>query len=459
MIRDARGDRRRALVARLSGYTDAALVDALTAPEHAGLAAELLRERLVDQPDRFHDDVLQAIAGAHDLSRRLEGGLTGPLPLTALRSFARAEIGRRGGEAWRPLCPRHSGVRCLAALEGHDGEVRRLQALEGGVLASAAADGSRLIWELGSGRQLASLRREDGVGPEALLRWRAGAVVALRPGGPRVEARLELPEGSIRAVAGTRLALLEGGPSDATVSVREIPGGRVLWSRAGYAWDFRVGDTLDVDLSPGGRYLAVGQGYGAHVEIVELDSGRSVAFDSETPSACLLALGPEPLALLSQRGRLVVHDLDAGSAAHELEGAGPAALDGAAAVLLRAVENRIELHEVRGRRLWQYEAPGQVDQVAVSADGELCCALVRGAWGDDERSYRPVLRVLSRSGNEVAAIDGAYAVAAVPGRNELVTGGRWGTIWRWEIAPAATAAGPATGGAAPPRRPARRPTR
>ena len=450
MVRDPDGSRLRAQLARLSGYTDAALIDTLTAPEHAALAAELLRERLADQPERFADEHLVAIAGTHDLSRRLEGGLTGPLPLASLRGFARAEIGRRGDEPWRPLCPPHAGARCLAALEGHDGEVRRLQALDGGVLVSTTADGSRLLWELATGRQLAALQREDGLGADTLLRRRGGRVVVSRPGARRSHAEFPLPEGSIKAVAGGRFALVEGGPSGAAISVREIPSGRVLWSRDGFAWDFRAGDTLDVELSPGGRFLAVGQGYGSHLEIVEIDSGRATSFASETTDACLVALAAEPLAMLSLRGRLVVHDLDAGSAALDLDGVGPAALDARAALLLRAAGGRVELRERGGRLRWQHTAPGPVDQVALGTGGELCCALVRGSWDDDERSYRPALRVWDRDGAALAAIDGAHAATVLPGAREVVTGGRWGTIWRWAVTGPVPgpAAGSSGGGAA-----------
>ena len=439
MTAERRRDRQRALVLRLSAYTDAALVDALAVPENAGPAAALLRERLVEQPDGFATHLLEAIAGLHGLSRRLEGGLTGPLPLAALRSCARAEIARRGGEAWRLLCPPHRGVRCLAALDGHDGEVRALRPLAGGVLASDEAGGERILWDLSSGRRLAPLRREDGVGEVAVLRWRDGAVAVSRPGERRAAGEVASPRGSIRAVAGGRFALVEGGSHGATVSVREVASGRVLWSRAGYEWDFRSGDALDVELSPAGRFLAIGQGYGGCVEIVEIESGRSSAFASEGPGVCLIALAGEPLVVLSQRGRTVVRDLDAGVTTLELEGCGPAALDGGSSLLLRGVGSGVELRDRRGIVRWQREVHGAVDQVFLTAGGELCGALARGDREADGRSYRSVARLWDRAGAEIGAIGGAYAVAPLPGGRELATGGRWGTIWHWVVVEPPTA--------------------
>jgi len=432
MTREKGSDRRRAELARLSAYTDAALLDALGEPARAELAADLLRERLSDQPDRVPADVLEALAGAHDISRRLHGGLTGPLPLAALRAFARAEIRRRGGEAWRPLSPPHRGVRCLAALEGHDGEVRRMWSLDGGVLASETAGGERLLWHLASGRRLAPLRREDGLGTRAVLRWRSGSVAVSQPGAARPAGRLELPAGSIRAVAGGVLALLEGGPDAAALSVRDLATGRVMWSRDGYAWDFRSGDVLDVDLSPGGRYVAVGRGYGSHLEVVEIETGRSEEFASSTHEACLVALAEEPLALLSLGDRLVVYDLDAGRAALTLDGTGPALLAAGGTTLLRAVGALVEARARDGRLLWQRDAAGVVDRLAASPSGGLVAALARESWADAERAYAGTLRVWDRRGGEVAAVGGAYA-AALPGECEVVTGGRWGTLWRWAV--------------------------
>jgi hypothetical protein len=430
-----RNDRSRSDLARLNAYSDAALVDALAIPEYAELAAELIRERLCDQPEQFHDGVLAAVAALHDISRRLDGGLTGPQPLAALRAFARAEIARRGGEALRPLCPSHAGVRCRAALEGHDGEVRVLLPLDGGALASVEAGGGRLLWQLETGRRLAPLRRDDGVGESAVLRWRDGAVAVSRPGAQRASAELALPAGSIPAVAGGRLALVEGGPSSATVSVREIAGGRVLWSRAGFEWDHRSGDTLDVTLSPGGRFLAIGQGYGAHLELVDLAGGSSSTFASESDAACLVALGTEPLAVLSVRGGTVVRDLAAGAEVLALAGTGPAAIASGAALMVRGVGTRVELRDLDGGPVWGHETRGAVDRVFASPDGALFGALVRGAWDDEEHCYRSVARMWSRDGAETAAIHGACALAVLPGGRGVATGGRWGTVWLWQTEP------------------------
>jgi hypothetical protein len=435
MTPERRSARQRAELARLSSFTDAALVDALAAPEYAEVAAGLLRERLVDQPEQFHDGVLDAVAGVHDISRRLDRGLTGPQPLAALRGFARAEIARRGGEGWRALCPSHAGVRCRAALEGHDGEVRALLPLDGGALVSVEAGSGRLLWQLETGRQLAPLRREDGVGESAVLRWRDGAVAVSRPGARRASAELALPAGSIPAVAGGRLALVEGGPSGATVSVREIAGGRVLWSRAGFEWDHRSGDALDVALSPGGRFLAIGQGYGTHLELVDLASGSSSTFASESDAACLVAVGTEPLAVLSVRGGTVVRDLAAGAEVLALAGTGPAAIASGAALMVRGVGTRVELCDLDGGPVWEHETRGAVDRVFASPDGALFGALVRGAWDDEAHCYRSVARMWSREGSEIAAIHGAYALAVLPGGREVATGGRWGTVWLWQTEP------------------------
>jgi hypothetical protein len=419
----------------LARASDGELAALLGRPEHAAAAAALLRERLGDNPEQVGDGALDAVAAAHDLTRAFADGSTGALPVAALRALARREIARRGREGWRALCPAHSGVRCVGALEGHEDEVRRLRPQPGGILASVACGFDRLLWNVAARRRLARPGPEDGVGAGLLLRRRGAEVKVLRPGvaGPRPA--LAVPPGAIRAVAGGRFALVEGDPYGATVSVRKIAAGNAIVSRSSYSWDTHVGDSLDVELSPGGRFLAIGAGYGSHLEVVDLDAGGERAFASGGTRSCLVALGPEPWAVLSIDDRHQVVDLASGRTALRLEdGQGPAVLDEQAGRLLRGAGRAVELVDLTGRVVWRCETAGMVEEVAIDADGARIAALVRGAWDERERSYRPTAHLWRGDGAEIGSIAGAYAVAFVPDRATILTGGRWGTIWLWEPA-------------------------
>ena len=419
----------------LAWASDGDLAALLAQPEHAAAAAALLRELLGDNPEQVGDAALDEIAAAHDLTRAFADGSTGALPVASLRAVARREIERRGRDGWRALCPAHSGVRCVGALEGHDDEVRRLLPGIGGSLASVAAGFDRLLWSVPARRRLARPGPEDGVGAGLLLRRRGAEVRVLGPSGRGPRPVIPVPPGTIRAVAGNRFALVEGDPYGATVSVREIASGAAIFSRGSYSWDTHVGDTLDVELSAGGRFLAIGAGYGSHLEVVDLDGGGERAFASAGTRSCLVVLGPEPWAVLSIGDRHEVVDLASGERRLQLEGGqGPAVLDERAGRLVRGVGSAVELVDLGGGVLWRRKAGGAVEEVAIDAGGERVAALVRGAWDERERSYRPTAHLWRGDGAEVGAIEGAYAVAFVPDHATILTGGRWGTIWLWEQA-------------------------
>jgi hypothetical protein len=416
----------------LAKATDREQVARLAQPELAAAAAELLRERLGDNPEDVQDGVLDDVAAAHDLTRTFADGSSGTLPVASLRALARRELERRGREGWRALSPAHAGLRCVAALEGHDDEVRRLRPWRSGLLASVACGFDRMVWAVVSRRRLSRLRRADGLGDGVLLRRRHGEVAVFRPGVRSRRSRVPVPAGEIPAVSGDRFALVEGDQYGATVSVREITSGAVVFARGGYAWDTHVGDTLDVELSPGGRFLAVGAGYGTHLEIVDLAGGRERTFSSAGTRPCLVALGPEPWAVLSLPDGHEVVDLESGRTALRLEGAqGPAVIDERAATLVRGVGSTVEMRDLGGGLFWRHHVGGAVDDVQVSPDGELAAAVVRGDWSVEERSYRPTAHLWRRDGTEVGSIEGAYAVALLSDGRTAATGGRWGTIWLW----------------------------
>jgi hypothetical protein len=419
----------------LAWASDGELAALLAQPEHAAAAATLLREYLGDNPEQVGDAALDEIAAAHDLARAFPDGSTGRLPVASLRALARREIARRGRDGWRALCPAHSGVRCAGALEGHDDEIRRLLPESGGTLASVAAGFDRLMWSVAARRRLARPGPKDGVGAGLLLRRRDAEVRVLRPSGRGPRPLIPVPPGTIRAVAGDRFALVEGDPYGATVSVREIASGAANFSRGSYSWDTHVGDTLDVELSPGGRFLAIGAGYGSQLEVVDLDGGGGRAFASAGTRPCLVALGPEPWAVLSIEDRHEVVDLASGESRLQLQGGqGPAALDERAGRLVRGVGSAVELLDLTGSVVRRWETGGAVEDVAIDAGGERVAALARGAWDEGERSYRPTAHLWRSDGVEVGAIAGAYAVAFVPDLATILTGGRWGTIWLWEPA-------------------------
>ena len=386
----------------LAWASDRDLAALLAQPEHAAAAAALLRECLGDNPEQVGDAALDMVAAAHDLTRAFADGSTGALPVASLRAVARREVERRGRDGWRALCPAHSGVRCVGALEGHDDEVRRLLPGIGGSLASVAVGFDRLLWSVPARRRLARPGPEDGVGAGLLLRRRGAEVRVLRPSGRGPRPVIPVPPGTIRAVAGGRFALVEGDPYGATVSVREIASGAAIFSRGSYSWDTHVGDSLDVELSPGGRFLAIGAGYGSHLDVVDLDGGGERAFASAGTRPCLVALGSEPWAVLSIGDRHEVVDVASGQSRLQLEGGqGPAALDERTRRLVRGVGSAVELVDLGGGVLWRREAGGAVEEVAIDAGGGRVAALARGAWDERERSYRPTAHLWRGDGTEV----------------------------------------------------------
>jgi hypothetical protein len=103
--------------------------------------------------------------------------------------------------------------------------------------------------------------------------------------------------------------------------------------------------------------------------------------------------------------------------------------------LVRGTGSAVEVRDLGGGLAWSAETGGPVEHVTVDPETGRVAALVRGAWNEAERSYRPTARVWEADGEPRAVVEGAYAVAFLPGAVRLATGGRWGTVWLWELVP------------------------
>lgn len=405
-------------------------------------AAERLAVRLRSAAERVPDELLDRLAGLHDLSCSRFSGI-GPLPVAHLRRAARAEIDRRGGEGWRALAPEHEGLVPLGALEGHDSEVRSLSTGAPGLLLSDAIEPTRVLWDLASASERARPPRDDGFGAGWWVRRGPGErarAIDLADRRPPIE--LALPPGAVAAVVDTRLVLLAGTSDAAAISVWEIASGRRIFHRAGYSWDRQSGDAIDLVLSPSGRTLALSAGDASSVTLVAVDEGRElasrgkVAGESET---ALAALGPEPVALLRRADGIERLDLATGESRRvALERPTAAALHPTNGGMAVGCAGAVALHAADGSPGWRAAVAGEVDRLGFDARGETLGAVVRDGWRTAERGPAWSLAFWRTDGCRRAQCASgrcfAFLDRAEPPGADLATGGRWGTIWLWRFA-------------------------
>lgn len=415
---------------------------ALGDPRRAESAAERLAVRLRSAAERVPDELLDRVAGLHDLSCSRFSGL-GPLPVAHLRRAARAEIDRRGGEGWRALAPEHEGLVLRGALEGHDSEVRRLGAEAPGLLLSDAIEPTRVLWDLDSASERARPPRDDGFGAGWWVRRgpgeRARAVDLTNRRPPN---ELALPPGGVAAVTATRLALLEGTSGAAAISVWEIASGRRVFRRAGFSWDRQSGDAIDLWLSPNGSTLALAAGLASSVTLVAVDEDRelasrgTVAGETETT---LAALGPEPIALLRRADGIERLDLATGESRRiAFERPTAATLHPVNGDMAVGCAGAVALHAADGSPGWHAVVAGQIEQLGFDPRGETLGAVSCDGWRPAERGPAWSLAFWDRHGRRRGRIGAGRCFAFLdrsdPPGADLATGGRWGTIWLWRFA-------------------------
>ena len=419
-----------------------AALAALADPRQAEEAADRLAAWLRSGAERFPPALLERIAGLHDISVSRSAG-SGPLAVASLRRSARAEIDRRGGAGWRPLAPPHQGVIPCGALEGHDSELRSLTLVAPSLLLSDAVEPTRALWDLASASERARPPRDDGFGDGWWVRHGSGGRArAIDLVAHRSPLALALPAGRVAAVAGGRLALLEGSSAAAVVSVWEFASGRRLLRQEGLGWDRQGGDALELALSPRGRYLAVSAGYGTSLTLFAVDASRESAtfgrVKGEADTA-LAALGPEPQVLLRRHDGVERIDLVSGERLRlEVQRPTAATLDPVTGRLAVGSAGSLELHTTEGSLGWRTTLAGDIDALGFDARGETLGAVVRDGWRAEERGPATSLAFWTADGQPRAHVGSGrcfvFLERSTPPFADLATGGRWGSIWLWRFA-------------------------
>lgn len=448
-------DRVAAARARLAGAPAEELLGALADPGTSEGASQLLAAALGDPAVPFTTEQLARIASLHGISRSVPGsshpdpevgalengatrGMTGSLPLARLRDAARGRLGAAGLDATAPLRPDAANLACTGVLEGLELEPRWIVPFGQRHLVSREPGLGVELRDLADPGGVERLHYLDLATPDLLVRRLPdGRMGLFRPGEPAPFERLEARGGGQGlAVAGGRVAILEGGPNNARLAVHDLSSPPAAWRSRGFGWDSRSGDFPIATLSPGGGRIALEIDYGTRLEIYDVASGRTLlSLDRPQYSPRLVGFASDRLVLLEADGALRAHDLDAGGIAWSRDGAPSivAVLPGNGE-LLRSAPGGLERLSPDGRPAASFPAPpGKIEALVPDPRSGRFAVVATTGWDADANLWSQRVTIHDRDGREIARVDPAFSVAflAPSLAGDLATGGLFGPVWLW----------------------------